>query len=1269
MRDCWNCGSAQAEHHRYCAVCGQALAPSPEDRERLAFALTYLVRETGRWPWLPPAERERVRAEYSRRQERLQGAGGPTAPAPGRPELRPSRTAPPPPPGTPGSRPGVAPLQRPTALPQSPAPGQGRPSGPQPVGVCPPEVRRLAASEVAGVALDPARPGALGPAARLSAFLEEANIRWLHLLGGLLLASAGVGLLYSQWNAHGRQVVALALLLAPILCFAAAVRLRQALPVSSRLLAMVGGLLLPTGLVAARLFELAGLVVPWPPWNLFSFISSGLVLLALSLVLEEAACLYLGAFALAAAAGSLAAWTNHPPAFGLACLAISAAGLAAARSGTLRPERFRPHLFGLSQALAGLGLLSTLPSFLRTSGGAPLADLSLLLLGATFFASAGFLTGRRGAVLGSAPAAMAALVLYGITGDQPPLSLGYGIVALGSLYAVAGRAMREQPGMRQAADASFFVGTVLMAVPLVLLLGGHLLLGLVDNFATLPIDELRTGILVGVLAALLYAAGAATCSAPRLMYAASASLAYAWFLGSVLMHRALPGLYSLDLSLLPLAWVVLAWALRRVLPESLLTPVVESALVLTCLPAPLSLALGALEVPAAAGAAPETVLITAVTLLAATPWFQAGRLLYPAVGWGALAYALWLPRLLEAAGLPAREPNHGFAFLPLLAVLAAAAVSLRRRAGEAYANPVARVTLLVACGLATWQLAPIGDRRLAAVTLGLYAAGFAGFTLPFRTWRFLDVSASELLARLATFALAAALWVGGGDGGAASHAALLAFSVVAWLAASAPPVPDFARTPLRHAALLVGPVVTFLGPGVRDASLGLRTAFAYGPALLWLLRAFSQARPETTVAGSAGLALTGVFVLWSHGGPPLGHSAPGLAAMAALAAGHGLLGLRDRPAAALLLAWLFAGATWDGALHLQGLDGDARVRLWWVFWLLLCGAVAERRPRSPVGGRLLEAAAILSTCLLLGRATVASSPVFLQTNLLVAGSLLLVGWRRPQPLWLFLGWALVAMVPLQAEWTVLADGPLPGRAGMVLAAIVAMLALLGPVARRRNHPMAWTLAPAARLTALGATLLALSDPSPARTSGALAGVATALWIQAGLRPSRLDCHLGFAAAWLAYAVQLSQAGIGTGEIWLAPPAAWLLFWGERYRAEGARALADGLAGAGALLLVAPALLATAKATAVGHLLFLVVVALALLLVGVGRRHRVYATAGSLALLAEIVLQALRLAVMVPWWYVALASGLLLVSLGILFERRRMELLRAGQNLLQEVSRW
>ena len=46
------------------------------------------------------------------------------------------------------------------------------------------------------------------------------------------------------------------------------------------------------------------------------------------------------------------------------------------------------------------------------------------------------------------------------------------------------------------------------------------------------------------------------------------------------------------------------------------------------------------------------------------------------------------------------------------------------------------------------------------------------------------------------------------------------------------------------------------------------------------------------------------------------------------------------------------------------------------------------------------------------------------------------------------------------------------------------------------------------------------------------------------------------------------------------------------------------------------------------------------------------TAGGLGLLAEIGIQALHVAVQLPWQLVAAIVGLLLVSLGAYFERRR-----------------
>jgi len=1242
LPDCWNCGIHQAETHRFCARCGQVLRPSPAERRCLAQGIEYLLRETARWDWLEPSRRTTLHGEYTRKRHSLISPTPPvkTAPLPAPPQ---ARTTPAPPPHE-------ADAGRAALLP----PSQRGPSNRKVLGW-------------------------------LSAFLEEANIRWLLVLGGLLLASAGIGLLSSQWSAHGRTFVPLALLAAPLGCFLAARRLRASLPYSSRVLALLGGLLLPIGLVSVRLFELGGLSVAWSPWNFAVFAFSSSVLLALGWSLSEPLCLYLASVGLAASSAALASWIKHPPAFGLGCLAVAVVFLIAALRGGLRLAPFRSHLFGLSQALTGLGLLSTFPAFITRSPGPPLGDLSLLVLGATFMAGAGFLQRSRAAVLWSAPAALAAILLLGLHSGHPPILLGYALVALGGLYSGVGHFLRHHDTQAGAAEAALFVGTVLMGVPLALLLTAFLVDGVGGNFGSTPASELRTAVGVALAAAALHALAGAACAMPRLFYASTAALAYAWFLGSVLVHRQQPGLYGLDMSWLPLAWVLLAMLLRRTLPAPGLKALIHSALLLSLLPAPLNLAMKALHLPGAEASAPATLLLTTLALVLATPLLRSGRILYLASLWGFLAYDLGWHRVLRAMGASATE-NLALDFLPLLAALAGLALLLHRRNGPEFAVPVARSTLLLAVGLGCWQLDPdCATRPLAATALFLYGVGFAALAQPFRNWAFLHLSGTRLLAHLAAMALAGSLWVLGGDGDAASHLALLAFSTVALLLTRTP-LPDSAREALAHVGLACGPLICLAGPEAAGPAPLVQALLANGPGLAWLAWSWHTRTPGWLVAGSVLQVLLSATLQIHHGHPALGHTLPGLVGMILMTLGLALrAGGQTEPSATepalgqdrspnlklgLVPAWLFAGAAWDGILFSMRCPEETRIHLWGLFWLLLCALALLRRSRNLQEGQILEACAWVSALLYLARATLAPGASFLQADLLVASVLLSVGWYRPQPASFILGWGLLALAPVQAEVAVLSDGPLPGRAGIGLAVLVAAAAMLGPAALRAGRGLlAETLAPLARVTALGAGVLSLTETNPDWATTGLVATAIGLWIQAARKPSRLDWHLGFLAAWGAWATQLQHADITTGEAWLTLPALWLLFWGERHRAEGQRTVADFLAGSGLLLGLGPSLLATAWAGPTWHALFLVAGALALLLLGVGRRVRVHTVGSSFALLAEIAIQALQLAARMPWWYVALAAGLLLVGLGVLFERRRMELLRAGQRLFQEVSAW
>lgn len=1216
MRECWNCAAAQPDTHRFCARCGQPLTPTPAEQAHLLVALRFLLRESERWGWMPPGPRAALQEEYTRRLSRLK-AGPRTLPAPAEVVS--------------------------TPVPRPPIPA------PMPPVAAPPE-------------------RAPAPPNLFSAFLEEANIRWLLILGGLLLASAGIGLLYSQWSAHGRQIVGVVLLLAPLICLAAAIKLRPTLPVSSRILAAVGGLLLPTGLIAARLFELGGLTLPWPHWNLFAFSLSAVVLLVLAGVLEETLCLYLGTLATVGAAGALADTLAWPPAFGLASLALATVHVARSR----RQDAFAPHHFGLGQALAALGLMSTLPHFVSPGSGPPIPALALLFLGALFFSGSGYLVGRPGAVLASAPVALAAIGLFIAVYDLPAVTAGFGVLALGAGYLGGARALRQQPEVPegpQLAELSFQLGTVLTGLALLLLLGTQALHGLSDDYARVPATELQMGAIVALIAAGLYVATAFLFEAPAMMYAATLCVTWSWFLGSVLLHRGAPGLYPGDLSLLALLAVAAAWPLRGLVRDPYLRPLVESSLLLASLPGPLALLLRGLGARGAEEATPWTLAVVAATFLLATPWLRAGWPLYFAAGWGAAAYATALPMLLAALGYPTEPLNLGLAFLPLLGGLAVIAFRLEVSAGAGYSLPVARITLGTALLLSLAQLPPGTDPRgTAALTLALYALAFA-LVAPFaRRWGFLETSAGDLLAHLSALNLAAALWVGFGDGSEGSHLALLALSAAAL--AGAPMLPSMAGRALAHAGLACAALVALAGPAATD-TLWIHTTFAWSPALLWLfrLRTHPPSEQHAPLAVTClGLAAGAVGLVGA--GLPL-EGEPALTLVLMVGALWGLAGPARTLQWPLLPAWAVACLGWSALLDLLGRSGDDRVTGWWMFCALAAVGLTAVRRREATLAAWGEALLVITTGLVLGRAAFASPSHFLGTDLLLAAALLTVGWRRPSSGYFLIGWGLLTLAPLHFEFALADDGPILARAAALLALATSAAAAASRFAQRPDRPsLTAALVLAARSTTLLAMLLALPPYGPDWTWNvvgflALAGAQGALALTLG---RTADWHLAGLGLYGAWGHVLHHHEITTTEAWLVPPALWMLFWGERYRSRS-RLHSDALATVGALLLLAPSLLQSTGTHGTGHLVFLVAASLALLLYGIGRRQRVHAVAGSVALLLEMALQALRLAVLVPWWYVALASGLLLVGLGILFERRRRDILAAGQHILSEVAGW
>jgi hypothetical protein len=146
-------------------------------------------------------------------------------------------------------------------------------------------------------------------------------------------------------------------------------------------------------------------------------------------------------------------------------------------------------------------------------------------------------------------------------------------------------------------------------------------------------------------------------------------------------------------------------------------------------------------------------------------------------------------------------------------------------------------------------------------------------------------------------------------------------------------------------------------------------------------------------------------------------------------------------------------------------------------------------------------------------------------------------------------------------------------------------------------------------------------------------------------PGALNPWLAFGSFYLAYLGWLGWSG--PIEVRSLPLAAWLVLWYFKgFESCGALGVLVGLG---------PSLLGSF--TSLTHAFMALLVALGLLGLGVARGRNFLRTAGGLGLLAEIGIQALHVAVQLPWQLVAAIVGVLLVSLGALFERRRQHRMR------------
>lgn len=88
----------------------------------------------------------------------------------------------------------------------------------------------------------------------VASLVGEADIRWFHSLGALLVVAAVVGWLRASWDSYGRVLAGLLIASSPIILHFVARKLKESVPLSARLLAILANILTPPALLALDVF-------------------------------------------------------------------------------------------------------------------------------------------------------------------------------------------------------------------------------------------------------------------------------------------------------------------------------------------------------------------------------------------------------------------------------------------------------------------------------------------------------------------------------------------------------------------------------------------------------------------------------------------------------------------------------------------------------------------------------------------------------------------------------------------------------------------------------------------------------------------------------------------------------------------------------------------------------------------------------------------------------------------------------------------------------
>lgn len=1200
--NCWNCRALEEAGSAFCSTCGQRLYLDDAERAEAAAKIEYLIAELRRWKSVPDWWKKEAEESYRKRLDTL------SCPFP-QPQARPveaeevSESE---------SVEEVAelqlePLEEDTAVETPHAPVE-----PTPLLLQLRETRRLSPSD--GGSGEGGSAPVRRPARRLDDFeipevpaaappseadramqmlleaMSEKRILWLYALGGLLLLSAGVGYLRSSWDGMGRQLMALFLTLLPGLFFWLAGWLKDRLPVSSRSFTVLGGGMLPVGLLSLNTFHFVGLQAPAALWSPFAYLVGAGVNATLYRRAREPICLYLAGLCWA-----LASWSTSSGLWlGLASFG-AALFLFTRRDQDVHCER-------LAHAFSMLGLLA---AFTR----GPLEQSSavtLFLLAIAYFSTLAWLTSTAQALTVSAVVCVVCSWWLASLFEWPVASVGLIAVLQGGLYLVRAAQLGDR-------DQLPHLSGLLVSLVLFLFLGLPLAFHLVTNFADIPERQLLTCVFTGVVGCLYYALVATRQGRPGWLYGSALCLLYAYFSLVVLGWRSQPMLYRPWLIGFVLLWQILVALLRRKVPAEYLRPWVWTAWSMACLLVPLNLVL---QLTAADWLTPWIYLGCATVTALAALFERDARGLYVSLAVAALAYAGWL-QLLP----PSQEPNLGLAFTPFVASLGLLGAALMRgEESRPYGQPLVVGAAVLASGFSWLQIMYLGHGywHTVPVALALYGGLFA-----LAGWRLTGQlrQAAWLHTGLCWYSAIGCLDRGGVYGVGLALALCLP---LLWNRRS-PAGPWWAAALWSGAAAFFGPESLKIVPGV-----------------LWFGAAALSPTPRLDLA----VACSGLLVpAW-----------PGCwenwrcFVLLAITLGQGWLALRWSQSTLLLLAWAQARVAYTCAFGWFG--GEAWFAALWVEWLGL--ALLGRRdpvlPACEIGTWLMLLAlslaahhgsslAVLSTwaalVFLLARGVLAErSSALMAASVTLVCAALLSWWHG------FLSWEATLFVLFAWGGVDLVLGPrapLLYQSMLIISTLAWLLAFVTP-----SDSVVFALLTGAVVWAFRAGLTRSGEhPAPAGVS--------ALWLTFGM-------------AYHAYLRVLDQSHVEIFELYTVPAAGWLLLWGGRL-SDSPAARQFGLA-----LLLSPSLFLSLFFPS--HALWAGSLALALLLVGQLAGRANYVAWAGLALVGEIVIQAVIWGARnLPWHLWAVVGGVLVVGLAILLERRRQQVLEASRSFLERLNAW